>query len=74
VVGRGSRRGARGTERSHAGYLELIDGQVDSQETAATIIELAVKGALTVQSDGEHDFWSPSSTPARLQPRTKRCC
>ena len=34
----------------------LIDGQVDSQETAATIIELAVKGALTVQSDGEHDF------------------
>jgi hypothetical protein len=34
----------------------LIDGQVDSQETAATIIELAVKGALTVQSDGEQDF------------------
>jgi hypothetical protein len=34
----------------------LIDGQVDSQDTAATIIELAVKGALTVQSDGEHDF------------------
>jgi uncharacterized protein (TIGR04222 family) len=34
----------------------LIDGQVDSQETAATIIDLAVKGALTVQSYGEHDF------------------
>jgi hypothetical protein len=34
----------------------LIDGQVDSQDTATTIIELAVKGALTVQSDGEHDF------------------
>ena len=28
----------------------LIDGQVDARETAATIIDLAVKGALTVQS------------------------
>jgi hypothetical protein len=34
----------------------LIDGQVDARETAATIIDLAVRGALTVQSDGEHDF------------------
>ena len=28
----------------------LIDGQVDARETAATIIDLAVRGALTVQS------------------------
>ena len=46
----------------------LIDGQVDSQDTAATIIELAVKGALIVQSDGEHDFRvtlvDPSKAPA----------
>ena len=34
----------------------LMDGQVDIRETAATIIDLAVRGALTVQSDGEHDF------------------
>jgi Predicted membrane protein (DUF2207) len=34
----------------------LIDGQVDSRETAATIIDLAVRGALTVQSHGEDDF------------------
>jgi uncharacterized membrane protein YgcG len=34
----------------------LIDGQVDSRETAGTIIDLAVRGALTVQSDDEHDF------------------
>jgi uncharacterized protein (TIGR04222 family) len=34
----------------------LIDGQVDSRETAATIIDLAVRGALTVQSNDEHDF------------------
>jgi uncharacterized protein (TIGR04222 family) len=34
----------------------LIDGQVDYQETAATIIDLAVRGALTVQSTDEHDF------------------
>jgi uncharacterized protein (TIGR04222 family) len=34
----------------------LIDGQVDTRETAATIIDLAVRGALIVQSDGEHDF------------------
>ncbi len=34
----------------------LIDGQVDTRETAATIIDLAVKGALTVQSEGKNDF------------------
>jgi uncharacterized membrane protein YgcG len=34
----------------------LIDGQVDPRETAATIIDLAVKGALTVQSSSEDDF------------------
>jgi uncharacterized protein (TIGR04222 family) len=33
-----------------------MDGQVDTRETAATIIDLAVRGALTVQSDSEHDF------------------
>jgi uncharacterized membrane protein YgcG len=35
----------------------LIDGQVDQRETAATIIDLAVRGALTVQSTGKDDFW-----------------
>ena len=34
----------------------LIDGQVDARETAATIIDLAVRGAVTVQSTGEDDF------------------
>jgi uncharacterized membrane protein YgcG len=34
----------------------LIDGQVDARETAATIIDLAVRGALTVQSFGKDDF------------------
>jgi hypothetical protein len=34
----------------------LIDGQVDSRETAATIIDLAVRGALTVQSYAKDDF------------------
>ena len=34
----------------------LIDGQVDTRETAATIIDLAVRGALTVQSSGKDDF------------------
>jgi uncharacterized protein (TIGR04222 family) len=34
----------------------LIDGQVDTRETAATIIDLAVRRALIVQSSGEHDF------------------
>jgi hypothetical protein len=47
----------------------LIDGQVDTRETAATIIDLAVRGALIVQSDGEHDFRvilvDPSKASAR---------
>ncbi len=34
----------------------LMDGQVDSRETAATIIDLGVRGALKVQSVGEDDF------------------
>ena len=34
----------------------LVDGQVDARETAATIIDLAVRGALTVQSSGEDEF------------------
>ncbi len=34
----------------------LIDGQVDSRETAGTIIDLAVRGAVRVQSVGEDDF------------------
>jgi uncharacterized membrane protein YgcG len=34
----------------------LINGQVDTRETAATIIDLAVRGALTVQSYGKDDF------------------
>ncbi|HSU35089.1 MAG TPA: DUF2207 domain-containing protein [Propionibacteriaceae bacterium] len=34
----------------------LVDGQVDARETAATIIDLAVRGALRVQSSGEDEF------------------
>ena len=34
----------------------LIDGQVDARETAATIVDLAVRGALQVHSTGEDDF------------------
>ena len=34
----------------------LIDGQVDVRETAATIIDLAVRGALRVESSGSDDF------------------
>jgi len=34
----------------------LIDGQVDPRETVGTIIDLAVRGALTVQSTGKDDF------------------
>ena len=50
----------------------LIDGQVDSEETAATIIDLAVRGALTVQSNDEHDLRitlldpSKASTPHEM--------
>ncbi len=34
----------------------LIDGQVDTRETAATIVDLAVRGALTIRSEGKDDF------------------
>ncbi len=34
----------------------LIDGQVDTRETAATIIDLAVRGALRVESENTGDF------------------
>ena len=34
----------------------LIDGQVDTRETAATIIDLAVRGGLKVESQNEDDF------------------
>ncbi|SDS89857.1 Predicted membrane protein [Friedmanniella luteola] len=34
----------------------LLDGQVDARETAATIVDLAVRGALQVHSTSEDDF------------------
>jgi len=34
----------------------LIDGQVDARETAGTIIDLAVRGAVRVESQGDDDF------------------
>ena len=34
----------------------LIDGQVDTRETAATIIDLAVRGGLKVESENDNDF------------------
>jgi uncharacterized membrane protein YgcG len=34
----------------------LLDGQVDARETAATIIDLAVRGALRVESSSDNDF------------------
>lgn len=43
----------------------LVDGQVDTRETAATIIDLAVKGALTVQSTGRKDFQVTLVDPSR---------
>jgi uncharacterized membrane protein YgcG len=43
----------------------LIDGQVDSRETAATIIDLAVRGALRVESQGDDDFRVTLVDPAR---------
>ena len=44
----------------------LIDGQVDARETAATIIDLAVRGALTVQSTGQDDFRVTLVDPERV--------
>ena len=52
----------------------LIDGQVDSRETAATIIDIAVRGALTVQSSGEDDFRVTWSIRTRLPLPTRWCC
>ncbi len=43
----------------------LIDGQVDARETAATIIDLAVRGALKVQSSGEDEFMVTLLDPDR---------
>lgn len=34
----------------------LVDGQVDARETAATIVDLAVRGVLQIQSSGDDDF------------------
>ncbi len=34
----------------------LIDGQVDTRETAATIVDLAVRGAIRVESQNDDDF------------------
>ncbi len=43
----------------------LIDGQVDPRETAATIIDLAVKGALRVESSAEDEFAVTLLDPSR---------
>ena len=43
----------------------LVDGQVDTRETAATIIDLAVRGALKVESYGEDDFRVTLVDPSR---------
>jgi uncharacterized membrane protein YgcG len=43
----------------------LIDGQVDTRETAATIIDLAVRGGLTVQSTSDDDFRVTLVDPSR---------
>jgi uncharacterized membrane protein YgcG len=42
----------------------LVDGQVDARETAATIIDLAVRRALTVQSSGKDEFTVTLVDPA----------
>jgi uncharacterized membrane protein YgcG len=43
----------------------LVDGQVDARETAATIIDLAVRGGLTVQSSSKDDFTVTLVDPGR---------
>jgi uncharacterized membrane protein YgcG len=43
----------------------LADGQVDTRETAATIIDLAVRGALRVESQGDDDFRVTLLDPSR---------
>jgi len=44
----------------------LIDGQVDARETAATIVDLAVRGALRIESSGERDFRVTLLDPNRV--------
>ncbi|WP_375426552.1 DUF2207 domain-containing protein [uncultured Friedmanniella sp.] len=43
----------------------LADGQVDTRETAATIVDLAVRGALRVESQGDDDFRVTLLDPTR---------
>ncbi len=43
----------------------LVDGQVDARETAATIVDLAVRGAVRIHSDGEDDFRVTLLDPGR---------
>jgi uncharacterized membrane protein YgcG len=43
----------------------LVDGQVDARETAATIIDLAVRGALTVRSSSDDEFSVTLVDPSR---------
>jgi hypothetical protein len=43
----------------------LIDGQVDSRETAATIVDLAVGGALKIESSGENEFRVTLTDPSK---------
>ncbi len=43
----------------------LVDGQVDARETAATIVDLAVRGAVQIHSDGEDDFRVTLLDPGR---------
>jgi uncharacterized membrane protein YgcG len=45
----------------------LVDGQVDPRETAATIIDLAVRGALTVQSYEDKKYQVTLVDPNRAQ-------
>ena len=52
----------------------LIDGQVDTRETAATIIDLAVRGALKVQSSGSDDFQVILLDPNGPLRHTRWCC
>lgn len=43
----------------------LVDGQVDARETAATIVDLAVRGAVQVHSSREDDFRVTLLDPGR---------
>lgn len=43
----------------------LVDGKLETRETAATIIDLAVRGVLTVQSSGKKDFRVTLLDPGR---------